>query len=409
MLHRLQLDDWKSFGTGDSARNIVEFAPLTLLVGPNASGKSNVLDALRFLQGAALGYPLYDVLRGRWEGGREVWTAIRGGEAEAGRVGASTFTLGSQWSRDSATVKHSIRVHTVHDVAVDAESLHDDAANYYFDTHAPAVRQSAGRQPGGGIKVALRCKGKGNSETQEAKSASSLLGQVEQRGRVDHHVIDRAKDLRSLMREAVFFDLQPRLMRQPSPLGAVALGIGGENLAAVLHGMSDDTRADLVDWLSELCAPRLTRIDFAEVAAVREVFFLLVEAGSSKISSRSASDGTLRFLGILAALLTCPEKSLVVFEEPDVGLHPARVHLLAELLEQITSKRGIQVIATTHSPVLLAHLSKEAFGNVVAFDRDPVTGLTVCSRVSAMSSADQLLAVENREHLIATGWLERAL
>ena len=85
MLRALEVFQWKSFGKLSSH---VPFARLTLLVGPNGSGKSNVLDALRFLQGLALDLPLYEVLRGRWEGGREVWSGIRGGEAESAAMGS---------------------------------------------------------------------------------------------------------------------------------------------------------------------------------------------------------------------------------------------------------------------------------------------------------------------------------
>lgn len=117
----------------------------------------------------------------------------------------------------------------------------------------------------------------------------------------------------------------------------------------------------------------------------------------------------MRFLGIVAAVLTAKEGSLLIFEEPDIGLHSARIHLLAELLEQVTKQRGIQVIATTHSPVLLAHLSPEALENVIAFDRDPVTGNTVCSRVGELPNFATLAKSKERDHLISTGWLERAL
>lgn len=64
-LYELKLDDWRSFGSGPDARNTLRFGELTILVGPNASGKSNVLDALHLLQGAALDLSLGDVLRGR--------------------------------------------------------------------------------------------------------------------------------------------------------------------------------------------------------------------------------------------------------------------------------------------------------------------------------------------------------
>ncbi len=75
-----------------------------------------------------------------------------------------------------------------------------------------------------------------------------------------------------------------------------------------------------------------------------------VERSGRRVSARSMSDGTLRFLGLLVALLTCPEGALVVLEEPDVGLHPSRIRLLAELFDDIATRRGVQIVATTHSP-----------------------------------------------------------
>lgn len=93
MLTSLRLKDWKSFGDGPA----MPFGPLTLLVGPNGSGKSNVIDALRFLQGAALDLPLGEVLRGRYEGQREVWPGIRGHVAEAARAGTTDFEIETGW------------------------------------------------------------------------------------------------------------------------------------------------------------------------------------------------------------------------------------------------------------------------------------------------------------------------
>ncbi len=86
--HLLRLTDFKSF-----ADETIELAPLTILLGANASGKSNALDAIRFLQGIALDFSVSDVLRGRHEGGRIVWPAIRGGIAEVCRSGCAHWSL----------------------------------------------------------------------------------------------------------------------------------------------------------------------------------------------------------------------------------------------------------------------------------------------------------------------------
>ncbi len=77
MLKKITLRNFKSFR--DST---FELAPLTLIVGANASGKSNFVDALRFLQGCARGLTVGEIFSGKWEGSQQIWLPIRGGEQE---------------------------------------------------------------------------------------------------------------------------------------------------------------------------------------------------------------------------------------------------------------------------------------------------------------------------------------
>jgi len=407
MLRSLRLKNWKSFGSADTSRNRVQFGPLTLLVGPNASGKSNVLDALRFLQGAAFDYPLGDVLRGRWEGQRAIWTGIRGQLSEASRGGGSEFTIESEWSNATGSLSHAISVDLLDEALLRAERL-EDATGYLFDTNAPAMRGAAGRKVGGGIGAALRSEGKGNSATLEFRSSRSLLGQVEPTGRVRQEVLDSAHTIRTALREAVFLDIQPNRMRDYRPLAGPHLGLSGENISPLLASVDSVVLEDIVDWLSELCVPGIDRIDF-DRTQLKEVMLFLVEKGGTRVSARSMSDGTLRFLGEVTALLTSPPGTLMMLEEPDVGLHPSRIHLLARLLEHVTKDGRIQVIATTHSPSLLAHLSPASLGDVVALSRDLGSGETVASRVADLPDADTFRNSEHLERLVSTGWLERAL
>lgn len=405
-LASLALRDWKSFGAQE-ARSTIKLAQLTLLVGPNASGKSNALDALRFLQGAALDFPLGDVLRGRFEGQREVWPAIRGGVVEAARANTNAFTIGTRWVLEENVVDHSMTVTTTGDVALDAERL-AIGDRYLFDTAAASLGVGAGRTAGGSIRAALHSKKGGRNAGVEYAAARSLLGQVEVVERVQPMVVDVANEVRRAFREAVFLDIRPSLMRDYRPENGGHLGTAGENISPVLAALSESQLQTVIDWLSELCAPDIHGIEF-DRTRLREVMMILVEGDGRRTSARSASDGTLRFLGELVAIMTAPMGSLLVLEEPDVGLHPSRIRLLAELLESLTRERHVQVLATTHSPTLLAHLSETSLGNVVAFGRDADTGASVCARVADLPHFDTLVASRNVEHLVSTGWLERAL
>ena len=79
------------------------------------------------------------------------------------------------------------------------------------------------------------------------------------------------------------------------------------------------------------------------------------------MSAASASDGTLRFLAILAVLLNDRISGTYFFEDIDSGIHPNRLWLLLELIEHQTAKGNIQVITTTHSPALLGWMNDTTF------------------------------------------------
>lgn len=401
MLKSLKLHDWKSFG---QRGNEFPLAPLTLLVGPNASGKSNVFDALRLLQGLALDLSLDDALRGRWEGGREVWQGIRGGSAEAARKTTLGFALTSTWSDLTHTIE--VETDTHQGLGIQGEEL-SDPDDQVFSTHRRTLGDTFGRDEGGALRVAVRKEpGSGRWPSRLLRDSRSVLGQLRPSDDFAPTVMDRVEAMRTRLRELIFLDIQPRLMRGPSQPGR-AIGLSGEHVAAAIHALSERTRQDVVDWLSELCDPKLQNLQTELIPDVQDVYLFAEEAGGVRVSARSLSDGTLRFLGTVVALLTAPPGSVVLLEEPDVGLHPARVHLLAEFLEMVTRPSGIQVIATTHSPVLLAHLSEETFLDAVAFARAE-EGWTEARRIGGLPQIERLKDPGKRVQLISTGWLERA-
>ena len=78
------------------------------------------------------------------------------------------------------------------------------------------------------------------------------------------------------------------------------------------------------------------------------------------------SDGTLRLLGLLVALLQEPSPSVLAIEEPELTIHPGALANLADLLTEAT--RRAQIIITTHSPDLIDHVPLESLRAVEACD-----------------------------------------
>ncbi len=79
MITSLRLTDWRSF----SGPHTIPLGAFTIIVGSNASGKSNLRDAFRFLHAMGRGYNLAEILGGKYgDGGECLWHGIRGGVRE---------------------------------------------------------------------------------------------------------------------------------------------------------------------------------------------------------------------------------------------------------------------------------------------------------------------------------------
>ncbi len=129
----------------------------------------------------------------------------------------------------------------------------------------------------------------------------------------------------------------------------------------------------------------------------------------TEIDARSMSDGTLRLLGILTALLTRPEGSLSVIEEIDNGLHPSRAELLVKILREIGTKRKIDLLITTHNPALLDALGPEIIPFVTVVHRDAETGESKLTLLEDIENLPKLLATGSLGKLATKGTIEKTL
>ncbi len=94
MLKSLRLENFKSFKNAE-----LSLGDLTVLVGTNASGKSNIRDAFRFLHGISRGYSIAEIIGEKYgEGGVLQWRGIRGGTKEITYCGADSFAIAISFS-----------------------------------------------------------------------------------------------------------------------------------------------------------------------------------------------------------------------------------------------------------------------------------------------------------------------
>lgn len=385
MIKKLTLKNFKSFR--DST---IALGPLSIILGANASGKSNFVDALRFLQGCARGLTLTEIFSGKWEGGQQVWSAIRGGENEAFNLleKLQSFAMRLDWELSDLTTSQV----GVHQMEIERVNEELTVKNERFTV--------------GDLEYVSR--GVAAFDTLDYFSTLPALPLIinappliKQWARIFKHWLGG---------EIYFPSFTPSTMREYVSSKRTELGQRGENLSAIIFRMAADPkqRQTLLEWLRELCPQEIVDFDFIKTQ-LGDVLLAVKEPNGVTISARSMSDGTLRFLATVVALLHAKEGSLFVLEDIDSDLHPSRLHLLVSFLEQVTASRKIQVIATSHSPYLLDHLSEQSLANVLVFAREHESQ---CTKVSKLVDIPGF--AEARQHnpldlLHASGWMEQNL
>ena len=133
------------------------------------------------------------------------------------------------------------------------------------------------------------------------------------------------------------------------------------------------------------------------------------ERSGRTVSANSVSDGTLRFLAMLAACLENSPTGIYFFEEIDTGIHPNRLWLLVDLIEKQTAKGGIQVITTTHSPDMLNFINDETFRHTSVVSRLEDTNDAVIRPLDSLHNVKKLQKSQGLGRLHSSGWMEDIL
>ena len=410
MINALRLVNFKNF-----ADVTLRMGPFTVIVGANASGKSNLRDAFRFLHGIGRGYTLPDVIGGRYgAGGHIEWEQIRGTAKEVVRFGQSRFALSFRMALDHTDVHYRIRirvsksgafrvvreqlrvggslVYTSHPGSDDPVQSQDD------DNHLLLRMAKTGTQKKLGLRIAVR-------------PNQPALTQIQEHSRVVRSHKEWVSQVAQALAGIRFLDLSPDRMRQPAFPGQTVLGDSGENLPTVLKEICADERRKktLAEWTQALTPMDVDDFEFPTDPTTGRVQLVLVEKNGSRVSAYSASDGTLRFLAMLAALLGTNPARLYVFEEIDNGIHPSRQQLLMDLIEGQTAKGNYQVVTTTHSPDLIELVGTDTFESTSVVCRCPDTDDAEIRAVAELPNANKLRKSQGLGRLHRSGWMENAV
>ena len=408
MITSLRLVNFKNF-----TDETLHLGPFTVLIGANASGKSNIRDAFHFLHGISRNYALEEIIRGKLDdSGQLEWQPIRGSSTEIIRM------------QPPAPPNRRISPPRLPAFGLEVEMVMENrkAATYLIEV-SHEIERGGFRITYERLIIAKRTiyeKPRSEYGNREVVVNDQILVKINLDKPallqlIGSELISQQERGEILSVSNVFENIyvpyfSPDRMRLPSFLSQYALGDQGENLPSILYNICNDNKQNLIlmEWLRALTPMEVNGFSFGYDRLGR-IHLGIGEKSGAMISAYSASDGTLRFLAMLATLLGKDAADIYFLEEIENGIHPSRLHLLVDLIETQAMNEKIQVIATTHSPGLLSAVNDETFRHTSVVCRQEGTSDAIIRPVSKIANAKELRKSQGLGRLLAGGWMETAL
>ena len=407
MITSLRLVDFKNF-----ADETLRVGPFTVIVGANASGKSNIRDAFRFLHGIGRGYTLAEIIGGKYGAGGQVeWEPIRGATNEIIRIKESTERLPPPIPLPAFALEVKLTVggpDVTYTIEVSRETTRSTGFRITYERLQLGQETVYEKQRSvyGDRKVVV-----GDNDEIKIALDRPALTQIRDMRRVHESAKERVEPIIDALSSMRFLDPAPDRMRLTAYPGQTVLGDRGENLPAVLNDIYADPkrRKLLTSWARELTPMDVNSFEFPIDRYDDRIRLFIQEKNGRKVSAHSASDGTLRFLTLLAAMFGTDPARVYFFEEIDTGIHPARLWLLLRLIERQTAKGGTQVITTSHSPDMLTFAGDTTFENISVVCRLEDSHDAIIRPIADLPNARKLRKTQGLGRLLTGGWMETAL
>lgn len=355
LFHRIKIAGLLSFGP---AGVDLPMGPLNVLIGPNGSGKSNFLEAIALFRACTNGLGSMFTADGI---GEWLWKGPRAG---------NSFTLEADVEHGrGAKARHLMTIAVLNGRPImKAEQLEpevvcsdDEGLSYRRapkDTWPPPFPGTQFAMDLRQLDDAAAIKNMILVDSRHQPEAS-LLGSVSHMYPVPKRLANLYTRI-GLYRHWSFGPTNQARQQQDAQEEADFLADDGANLPVVLSHFHGDNKVRLVGALQKLF-PGIVDINCS--VAGGKVLLFLTERGSRLIPATRLSDGTLRYLCLLAILLHPEPPALVAIEEPELGLHPELLPTLADLL--VDASERTQLVVTTHSDILVDALTEKPESIVV--------------------------------------------
>ncbi|HEU4453453.1 MAG TPA: AAA family ATPase [Longimicrobium sp.] len=357
LIQRLSMRNFLSYGSEGAS---IDLLPLNVLIGPNASGKSNLIAALAVLRATA--------------GDLASWIRQGGGIEEYLRKSPDAFgteaTLEAWVAEEPDPIIAGRQLH--YEIVLSRAGHRLQITRELIEYEAQEHNSGISLDPflvyelneSGAVILQFNI----DEETGTDESVERVINRRDLAA--DQSILTQRRDpdvyptLTYLADQfgsiATYTDWTfGRLTRvrtpQPTDLPTNLLLPDGSNMALVLHEMLQRSkmRERFVEYLRRF-------YDSAQHISTTiqggTVQLLIEESGGELIPATRLSDGTLRYLALLTILLHPSPPPLVCIEEPELGLHPDILPIIAELL--LDASKRTQLVVTTHSDALVSALSE---------------------------------------------------
>ena len=405
LIKKIKVSNFKSFEELD-----IELGRFNVLIGANASGKSNFLTILKFLK---------DVV----ENGLDNAISMQGGVdcIRNINIGASE-NLSVELHIDSSDAPFKFA-----DMAVKGKKIIDALANgfvYRFGIEFPTSEERIAyriveerlvvncdfvelksdgedvrekRKMWGDITVSRDAGGVRDSlnvkdmpmEMSDAIISSHFPKKGFSEEKLSHKKLFLANSIvlprlsfivNKFFKDVSIYDFDPKLSKESAPLtGKTELEPDGRNLAIVLKNILDDEKKsesmfvllkDLLPFIEGLTVERLA--DKSLLTGLREVY-----SQKKFLPASLMSDGTINITALIIALYF-EEKPVIAIEEPEKGIHPHLISKVADMMKDVSERFEKQIIVTTHNPEMVKYAGIE---NILLVHRDD-NGFSQISRPS---------------------------
>lgn len=342
MLRRLAVKGFKSLQSVD-----LSLPRFTVLFGPNTAGKSNILDAVQALSRIGTTRTVAEALRDPIRGyAIEAFTFPGGGLPELLTADRPRFTL--EADVEVGRQRYRYRVGVTIQPRSGTLNVADEFLSGLGTKGEPTGNAAMEVRDG---QIVIRRKSHPGRPRKEPLGQNFAMVADPRLGAPEYRAIEQVRQELSGWQT---YYLDPRVaMRTASPPSEVDdIGVLGENIAPFLYRL----RAEHPKHFDAVRRTLRSLIPSVEDLAVdldkqRGTLDIAVRQDRVDFSSRIVSEGTLRVLALCAIAANPWARSLLAFEEPENGVHPRRLELIAELLTALSIEHRRQVIVTTHSPL----------------------------------------------------------